>query len=507
MPATPAPVSATQTTQLTDQTTQQQAAPAARRPFEAFAGIEETFTNNVNLQPNDVRRSDWVTQLTPGFNVALVGAHSSLTGSVSVPILLYARTGGENNKVEPQVSLLGNAELIEHLLYVDGLIAVNQQYLTPFGQRSGSLANSTDNRYTAQEYRLSPYVRGSAGSDYSYELRDNNIWSNGNNTVVNGSYTNELVGFFRRDPRPLGWAVEIDRTSTKFQDQSRQLQELARLRGLYQADPQMLLSASAGYEYNDLLIETKEDVIYGVGVRWRPSERTNLDASWEHRYFGSSYNVVFDHRTPLSVWSLVASRNVTSYPQQLGALPGGIDVAAALNQLFLSRVTDPVARQNIVSQLIQDRGLPPFLSDPVTIYTQQLQLQETLIGTIGLLGARNSVFGSIYRQRVEPVSGSGNVLPPELESLQNNTQVGGNLVWTHSLTPQVALSGSIDGSRTTDNAGPGVTRQGTVRLGVTTPLSLLTTIYAGLRYQISRSNVNFDYNEAAAFVGLYHRFQ
>ena len=248
-------------------------------------------------------------------------------------------------------------------------------------------------------------------------------------------------------------------------------------------------------------------MIYGVGVRWHPSERTIFDGSWEHRYFGSSYNVTFDHRTPLSVWSFLASRNVTSYPQQLATLSGGIDISAALNQLFQSRVPDPAARQTLVTQLIQDRGLPSFLSNPVTIYSQQLQLTETLIGTVGLLGARNSVFGSLYRQRVEPVSGSGNVLPPELQGLQNNTQYGGNLVWSHSLTPQVALTGTVDGSRTNDNTGPGVTKQAGVRVGVSTPVSALTTVYAGIRYQVSHSNVSFDYNETAAFVGLLHRFQ
>jgi hypothetical protein len=75
------------------------------------------------------------------------------------------------------------------------------------------------------------------------------------------------------------------------------------------------------------------------------------------------------------------------------------------------------------------------------------------------------------------------------------------------LTPQVALTASIDASRTSDNTSPGVTKLGSARVAVTTPLSALTTFYAGLRYQVSRSNVNFDYDEAAIFVGLYHRFQ
>ena len=41
---------------------------------------------------------------------------------------------------------------------------------------------------------------------------------------------------------------------------------------------------------------------------------------------------------------------------------------------------------------------------------------------------------------------------------------------------------------------------------VASPLAPFTTLYGGIRYQISRSNVSFDYDEAAIFVGLSHRF-
>src|SRR5437899_8385789 len=218
--------------------------------FEPSLIVEETLTSNADLNNSTQHRSDFVTQLAPGFRVRELGAHTSLNGFVSLPILLYARTGADNNKVEPSANLLGTWELADRLFFVDGSIIVSQQYLTPFGARSDSLANATNNRYTSQVYRVSPYVKSDVGRDYSYQLRDDNIWSKGTN-VVNGSYTNELSGSFRRDPRPFGWAVEIDRSDTKFQSQDQQLLELARLRGLYQVDPQVQLSASGGYEHND----------------------------------------------------------------------------------------------------------------------------------------------------------------------------------------------------------------------------------------------------------------
>jgi uncharacterized protein (PEP-CTERM system associated) len=480
------------------------AAQAETWRLEPWVNVEETLTNNVNLDSNSTRRGDFVSQITPGFRVRETGAHTSLAGFVSLPILLYARTGSDNNRVEPQVFLLGNWEAIDHFFFVESSINVNQEYVSPFGARSETLANATNNRFTSQTYRITPYIKGDT-SDYSYELRDNNIWTKGDSSVVNGAYTNELVGTFQRDPRPLGYAFDVDRTDTKFQDQSKQLLELVRMRALYQFDPQVQLSASVGYEHNDLLLESQDNTIYGIGIKWRPSERSNVDASWEHRFFGASYNLAVANRSPLSVWSVTASRNITTYPQQLASLPGGSNVALVLDQLFLSRVPDAAQRQTLVNQLILDRGLPSFLSSGVNIYSQQVTLQESASAMVGLLGARNSVFGSVYRLRQEPITGSGAVVPA-LAGFTNNTQYGANLVWSHNLTPLLTLTGIIDGSRTVNNDQPGISKQGSIRATLTSPLSAQTDVYGGVRYQIFRSDINFDYDEAAVFVGINHRF-
>ena len=136
-----------------------------------------------------------------------------------------------------------------------------------------------------------------------------------------------------------------DRTALQFQNQPSETLQIARTHALYRADPALELSATVGYEDNELQFTTERGVTYGVGGRWHPTDRTNVDAKWEHRFFGASYNVLFDHRTPLSVWSLRASRDITNYPSQLAALPGGANVAGFLNSLLLSKVPDPTQRQ------------------------------------------------------------------------------------------------------------------------------------------------------------------
>src|SRR5229473_1712740 len=78
--------------------------------FVPSVAITETLTNNVNLTPRASAMSDLISTFTPAFSISEQSAHTRLSGDVSTPILIYARTGSENDRVQPQVSLTGNIE-------------------------------------------------------------------------------------------------------------------------------------------------------------------------------------------------------------------------------------------------------------------------------------------------------------------------------------------------------------------------------------------------------------
>ncbi|HSQ80148.1 MAG TPA: TIGR03016 family PEP-CTERM system-associated outer membrane protein [Casimicrobiaceae bacterium] len=477
--------------------------------------LESTLTDNVNLAPSDRRQSDWVNELTPGIGFDETGSHTKLNGRIALPMLVYARTS-ENNYVAPEAAVTGTLEAIDKLFFIDASANVSQQYLSPFGARSSSLANSTQNRYTSQLYSVSPYIKGNSPGGIDYELRQKNTWTNASGISAapsaDRSYTNEITTHVARAPQPAGWRFEYDYSDITFPGQQRFNNETTQIgRGIatYQPDPELGLFASAGYEDNKFFFNHESGVTYGGGVEWHPTDRTTLNARAEHRFFGASYNVSFDHRTPLTVWSVKAVRDMTTYPEQLATLPAGADVAAMLDFLFASRVQDPAQRQAIVDQVIHDRGLPLFLSSPVALFTSQTTLVESETATFGILGARNSILLTAYRMRNEPITGSpSETLPPLLSQLLNNTQVGTNVVWTHQLEPGLALNVSGDWSHTTDNAaGGGTTRLYSLNAKVARALSGLTSLYAGMRYQDSHSDVTTDYREAAVFVGVTHTFR
>jgi uncharacterized protein (PEP-CTERM system associated) len=473
-------------------------------------GLELDFTDNVDLAPSDRKRSDFVLAILPRLTILEKSAHTTFSGSIAAPSFLYARTSG-NDRVRPEVNLAGNAELVPRVFFVDGAVNISQQYLSPFGAQPQSLINATNNRYTAQSYRFSPYIKGESRGDLKYELRDNNIWSNATSAPVatRASYTNELVGDIRREPRPLGWSIDYRRDETRFTSQPPFRDQIGRGNVLWLPDREIELSGMAGYEETEFPTLSTSDVIYGAGFRWHPSDRTKLDARWEHRFFGTSYHVDFSEHTRLTTWSLGASRDITTFPRQLATLGADQNVAALLDQIFASRIADPTERQTFVDQLIRDRGLPSALGSPLTLYTEQVTLRETVHATVGILGARNSVFVTADRTQSEPVTGV-TTTPVDLLLLQNDTtQYGTSVVWTHKLTSLLTLVTNADWFRTLSNRQSGLrATQQNARIILSARLSPLSDVYAGVRHQTLDSTVAASsYRETAVFVGLRHFFR
>ena len=473
--------------------------------------LQLTGTDNVNLSPSNAADAGLVTEVTPSLAVNWKGNRTSLVGDVSLPVVLYLPSGVASDRVFPSVNLLGDLALVKNLVFVEGAVNVSQQYFNPFGAQPVSLTNSTQNRYRSDSFRISPFIRGTTLQNTNYELRYDNVWTNLSGAPVNtnNSYYQTWSAVASNTQSTLGWSLSGSYIDIDFNNQSPILQQLYRARPIYNINQQWQVSASGGYESNEFTATSSSGPIYGVGFIWRPTPRTNLVADWEHRFFGSSYNLSFDHSTSLSVWSVRASRSITSYPQQFATVPGGVNIAAFLNGLFVQRVPDAAERARLIDAFIQDRGLPATTSGAVNLYSEQILLQESASGSVGLIGARNSVFVNVFYVKSEPITATGAVLPPLFVTGNNNTQYGGSVVWSRQLTPSLTFLASLDGMETRGNgaASSANTKQGTLRLGLSRPLTAATTGFVGGRYQSLTSNVAPEYNEVAAFVGLTHSFR
>jgi uncharacterized protein (PEP-CTERM system associated) len=473
--------------------------------------VQETLTNNVDLAPSPNTRADLITEITPTITINETGGRTRLSGTVSLPTVLYARSGSENNHVYGQANLTGNVEAVDKFFFIDGAVSVSQQYFSPFGAQPVGLANATQNRYTAQSYSVSPYIQGGTPSTVQYKLRDDNIWTNLTNTSadVPGSYTNVLSGTVSKEYAHLGWAAEYNRSEVRFHSEFPQLTQVGRLRLTDTVDPTLQLFVTGGYEDDDYVVSTFHSAIYGVGGSWRPTPRTNLNASWEHRFFGASYSFDFSHRMPLSVWSLSATRNLTSYPQLIASLPSGSDARGTLNLLLLASIPDPVERAAFIEQFIRGQAQSGLQLSPVNIFSVQNTIDERATASLGLLGARNTIYFSGFYVRTRQISAIQLPVSGIVNPLADSAQKGASIVWTHRLKSNVtfALDGAVSrsvpkGQETT--VGPAT--QGSLTASLSYPLSPKTTVTGGARYQAFRPTAMPGYTEAAVFAGLTYTF-
>jgi len=472
-------------------------------------GATVTWTDNVRVSQRENRESDLVFLVRPLLAIDYRAPRASLQGTVAVPVVIHTQVD-EEDKVYASVNLNGNVELIEDHFFVDAAAYVSQTYYSPFGARPSDLTNITDNRYTTQTYRVSPYAKGTIGSDVSWLIRNDSTWTNLNDSpqAAQGQFINRLFATINREPRPFGWGADIERTDYRFQDQQQtQVVALARARATWRADAQFQAYVSAGYERTDFPFFETEGVIYGAGFRWRPTERTRLDAEWEHRFFGESYGVRFEHRRPLSFWSFRAYRRLASYPERFVSLQEGANVADVLDRILQSRIPDEDERARVIEAFIENRGLPETLDQPINIYARQFFVVDYAAATAGLLGARNTLLFTVYRSRQKPITGAGQEIPPELSGFDNNTQYGVGTAWSYQLAPSATFTLGANASLT--EAEPPFSarsEQLIVRALYTKSFSPRTTTFSGVRWQDFDSNGGSGGQEFAVFAGFNHRF-
>ncbi len=141
------------------------------------ASLSETYTSNVNYTAIGPAESDFATLVTGTLQVSGQSARARLNGTISATGLFYVKDT-DNNSFVPSVNLTGNLEAIEKFFFIDAQVNVTQTFVSPFGAQPGSIVNATNNRYTSQTYRISPYIQGRiGGSNVTYQVRDDNVWT------------------------------------------------------------------------------------------------------------------------------------------------------------------------------------------------------------------------------------------------------------------------------------------------------------------------------------------
>lgn len=428
--------------------------------------VSETYTDNVTLAPPGSQRSDWITQVVPGVSVAATGARLRLSAAYSAQFLNRANEG--TTDLFHQLNARGDAELVQHVLFVDASSTVSQQNTSILGPQADSNVNTTGNRATVRTFLISPYLRHAFGTQAQGEARlTYSTVSTGSSSSLSNSQSTGInlnLGSgpsFRLYTWNLTYSKEIvDHTQGVGVASPNVETERITAFGRRLLTPTVAVISTVGYEDNSYLSTgpAPKGISWSTGLEWTPTDRTRLVATTGKRYFGSNRALNFSHRTRLTVWSLNYTEDVTTTRQQF-LVPSNVDTAGLIDSLFISTFPDPVLRRAAVQTFITQNGLPASLSVPVNFLTDVPFVVKGWRGSVGILGIRNTLLADVFTQTRE--STGGTVAGGGDFALGSTSKSSGlSLVWTSRLSNQLASNLTAGYTR---NEFPSLNREDNVK--------------------------------------------
>jgi uncharacterized protein (PEP-CTERM system associated) len=276
--------------------------------IEPTLGASAILTDNAN-QSEDDPQDALILRATPGFTLSSEGSRRVQA------TLQYGLSGvtrfDENNSTDVlhRLNALGNAELVEDFLFIDGSASISQELIS----LEGSLVEaeiSDSNRADVGTYSVSPYIQKRLGTFANAQARytasgaiyeDDRAVSSRNTTV--NALTADLTNGTRFDD--LSWGLNYFLREAKYDDLPDSTFERVLASMGYALTRKFRIFGTVGEEWNDYPSVTENDgSSWSAGFGWSPSRRTSIEASAGERFFGNTYNLSASHRTRASNWNV-----------------------------------------------------------------------------------------------------------------------------------------------------------------------------------------------------------
>jgi uncharacterized protein (PEP-CTERM system associated) len=402
--------------------------------------VTESYSDNVALVAGDLARSGWVTQVAPRFRADLSGARMKGFFDYRLDYTAFS-SASRLNGTQRFLNSFAKVEAIEKRLFVDMRADISNQNRSVFGAAvTPGLSTPSANRIETTSYQVAPYTRGQVADIARYQLRLVESRVRANDAALPDASTTEWVGRMTNaaPSAKLGWAVDADALSLRT-GASGTLAD-SRIRGsfIYALNPQMHLYATAGRETTDFAGPPRRATnTRGVGLEWSPSVRTQLSALHEKRFFGDGRSVVFSHRTPLTAWRLVSTKDAAVLPAQLAA-GNTTSIESLMSDLLASAIPDPDARAAAVRRRLDETGITGTSALNSNFLSARPFVFRNDVASFALLGAINTMALMFTRREQRSfgasLAGGGSVGDEDFR------QTGFDANLAHRLSPRTTLT-------------------------------------------------------------------
>lgn len=346
--------------------------------------LTETWTDNVAISGGqNNKESGFITQLAPGIRIDAKTARLkayfdyALTGS-------FYSTSSANSQTQNALNTFGTLETISNWMYLDfsGLIA--QQAISAFGAQSPSSANVNTNSTETSTYRLSPYIRGQLAGAADYSLRYTWSTTQSNASAASDIELSDWAGQLRGSTpfQNLKWSIDATQQNASYSRGRTTEAERLYAMGTYTIVPQFRVSLSGGQESNDYASQNVESKLtHGYGFDWTPTERTQVSAFKERRFFGDGHRYSISHRFPQSSIRYSDTKDVSVLPPQASIVGLGtlFDLISEFCRQQHSNDTDPNQLDQVVYNCANNWfASRPGLSPNALAYTGFLSSRATI---------------------------------------------------------------------------------------------------------------------------------
>ena len=435
-------------------------APRGSWRFAPSIGIDETYSDNINLSPAGSERSDLVTSISPALRITRYGARLTTNFDYSPQLLFYARgTGG--TQVRNYLDATLNAAILENFLFFDALTSITQTNVSPFGTLSNNSVNNSANRAETRTYSLGPSLRSHAGSDLTYSAGYHFTGSSSDNDAYAASHISQLYAQVQSGTslRNLGYGLDASRSDQSYGGNGEIVQETGGLTLTYVLTSTFHLRGRIGYDRNSYPTTGQPDLkgaSYSGGFDWQPSQHTQFNAQFGRRYFGPTANVTLRETTSKVAVSAIYSRDqTTSAGSGLGLVAD--PNYAVLDQFFRATISDPALRAQAVTSALQQAGLSTSQFTQSTFLSNQLYLQKLAQISVALLGLRNTVTFEASRNESQALSNISTAFDI-FQQAQRFRSTTFDANWSHRLGPRTSANFTASRSHNQAISGTGDTQ-------------------------------------------------
>ncbi|MEO8117828.1 MAG: TIGR03016 family PEP-CTERM system-associated outer membrane protein [Rhodoferax sp.] len=462
--------------------------------------VTETLTDNVRLS-NSGRQSELITEISPGILISSEVGRLKGHFDYSLSELVYAKNSSPNQS-HNALNTFGTLEAVDNWAYLDFNGAISQQAISAFGTQSLDNASVNANRTEVSSYRLSPYVRGRVGSLASYEARYSRAVTSSD--AATGSDVSTADGMVRISGdssfKNLGWAMDASQQRVDYSAGRSTETDRLNLRLSFAVTTQFNVFANGGREANNYTSVDKQRYgTSGFGMNWSPSEMTTISAQKDHRSFGDTHNVSFEHRTARTAWRFSDSKDVSATPSQTGIASLG-SVYDLLYSQFASLEPNPTARAKLVNAYLQANGISPNAIVISSFLTAAVALERRQDLSLALLGVRDTITFIATRSegtRLDTVSTG-------IDDFSNSSLVrqrGFIVNYAHRLTPDYSLGILASQQKTSGDSSQPDTTLRSFNINVSGRVGRKATASVGVRRVVYSGNTA-SYSETAVIGSL-----